>query len=91
MLDLSRGVAALGRLAAVCAVGGLTAGCVGVAAPVTQPVGYGPAAPVYAPASITYGGQCFAGPYRCRLSAIGPIGNPCTCPGIGAPSYGRIR
>ena len=58
------------------------AGCSGVAAPIpTRP----PAGPV------AYGAICYAGPYQCALPASGPIGSSCTCPGLGAPSYGTIH
>lgn len=35
--------------------------------------------------------QCFAGFYQCVLPAPGQVGAPCSCPGLGAPSYGSIR
>ena len=38
-----------------------------------------------------YSQQCSAGFYQCVLSQAGPIGAPCACPGMGAPSYGVIR
>ena len=53
------------------------AGCVGVAAPVQQPTGYG-----YV---------CYAGAYKCQLGAQLPVGTQCTCPGLGAPSFGAVR
>jgi hypothetical protein len=34
---------------------------------------------------------CHAGTYVCQLPAYGPIDAPCSCPGLGAPSYGTIR
>ncbi len=37
-----------------------------------------------------YGYHCSAGFYRCRLAAQYPLGSQCTCPGIGAPSYGVV-
>ena len=45
------------------------------------------AAPVGAP----YGTYCAAGAYQCQLAQSGPVGAPCACPGLGAPSYGVIR
>ena len=56
---------------------------------------YGPAlgmpvATTGAPAQA-YGTFCAAGAYQCQLAQTGPIGSPCACPGIGAPSYGVIR
>ena len=56
------------------------AGCTGVAAA-------GPEAGV-APG---YGYHCYAGAYMCRLPQQVPVGQQCTCPGIGAPSYGTVR
>ena len=44
-----------------------------------------------APAQVAYGTYCVAGAYQCQLGQAGPIGSPCACPGIGAPSYGVIR
>ena len=35
------------------------------------------------------GSTCYAGFYICP--AAGPVGAPCSCPGIGAPSFGVIR
>ncbi len=37
-----------------------------------------------------YGYFCSAGFYRCRLAAQYPLGSQCTCPGLGAPSYGVV-
>ena len=54
-------------------------GCVGQAAPV---------APQVAPA---YGYVCHAGFYTCQLGAQLPVGTQCTCPGLGAPSYGTVQ
>ncbi len=66
----------IGRLlGALGLVAGL-AGCVGVAAPVR---------------STGYGYTCFAGAYQCRLGGQLPVGTQCTCPGIGAPSFGTVR
>lgn len=52
------------------------AGCVGVAAPV-QTTGYG--------------STCYAGTYVCQLGGQVPVGSQCTCPGLGAPSFGAVR
>jgi hypothetical protein len=68
------------RAVALLALLGALGGC--VAAPVVAApgsVGYG------------YGYSCYAGFYTCTLPAQGPVGSPCSCPGIGAPSYGTIR
>ena len=51
-------------------------GCVGVAAPV-------------APTGL--GSTCYAGAYVCQLAQQVPVGSQCTCPGVGAPSYGDVR
>ena len=58
-----------------------------------------PAGPIYGtPVAATgqvppvaYGSYCQAGVYQCQLAQTGPVGSPCACPGIGAPSYGVIR
>ncbi len=55
------------------------AGCTGVAA--------GPQ-PGVAPG---YGYTCYAGAYVCHLHEQVPVGAQCTCPGIGAVSYGTVR
>jgi hypothetical protein len=54
-------------------------GCVGIAAPV--PVATAPG----------NGATCYAGAYVCPLTTPGPVGATCTCPGLGAPSYGVIN
>ena len=33
---------------------------------------------------------CHAGFYQCTLPAQYPVGTRCQCPGLGAPSYGRV-
>ncbi len=60
-------------------------------APVS-PVGptYGTPLAAGAP-QVAYGTYCAAGFYQCQLPQSGPLGSPCACPGIGAPSYGVIR
>jgi hypothetical protein len=63
------------RAAALGALAGL-AGCVG-APTVVEPTGYG--------------ATCYAGAYVCQLPAQAPVGSQCTCPGIGAPSFGAVR
>ncbi len=75
------------RPAALCAILGL-AGCVGAPAP--APVAYSPApgAPVQ---PVAYSGNCYAGVYSCVLPQQMPLGAPCSCPGLGAPSYGNVR
>ncbi len=86
----------IARFAAAAGVLGLLSGCVGV--PTTdQPISSAPyvaAAPngyVGATPVVAIGYQCYAGAYVCNLPAAGPIGTGCSCPGIGAPSFGSIR
>ncbi|NPD69711.1 hypothetical protein HN018_10545 [Lichenicola cladoniae] len=55
-------------------------GCV-VEAPTSASVGAAPG----------YGYTCYAGAYVCRVPVQTPIGAECSCPGIGAPSFGRVR
>lgn len=72
----------------------LLPGCTGVAAPLAPPVSYAPppayVQPGYA-APAAYAGTCYAGAYTCQMPVSGPVGASCSCPGIGAPSYGTIR
>ncbi len=75
------------RPAAFAALLGL-AGCVGAPAPYAGPpagYGQGPRGPV------AYGSTCSAGVYTCALAQNLPLGAPCSCPGLGAPSYGNVR
>ncbi len=80
---------------------GMLSGCYGVpttdqpvtstpyaAAPaqVAAPNGYVGGTPV-----VAIGYQCYAGAYICNLPAPGPIGTGCSCPGLGAPSFGVVR
>ena len=64
------------------------------------PVYYPPPAAYYAPPPVAYapppvsyaprpGGICYAGVYTC--AADQPPGSQCSCPGIGARSYGVVR
>ena len=55
------------------------------------PPPYEPVAVAPAPALVAYGSSCQAGFYQCLLPAAGPIGSQCSCPGLGAPSYGVVR
>jgi hypothetical protein len=71
------------------------AGCYG-APTVDQPIVSG--APVAAANAtvngapvVAVGYHCYAGAYQCPLPAPGPVGTGCSCPGIGAPSYGVVR
>jgi hypothetical protein len=40
---------------------------------------------------VAYGASCYAGIYHCAAPAYTPIGETCSCPGIGAPSYGSVQ
>jgi len=59
------------------------AGCSGVPQSLTP-------ADAALPPGTPGGVVCHAGAYTCRLPAPGPLGAPCSCPGLGAPSYGTI-
>ena len=43
------------------------------------------------PGTMVMGGQCFAGFYVCNLPMAAPVGSQCSCPGLGAPSFGTVR
>ena len=75
-------------LAAASAVLLSLAGC--IAYPV--PVAYSFTIPAEPPplAAGYLGTTCGAGFYVCQVPP-GPVGSECSCPGIGAPSYGTIR
>ncbi len=47
--------------------------------------------PLPPPGQAYFSGQCSAGFYTCVLPVPGQVGTPCSCPGLGAPSYGVIR
>ncbi len=91
----------IARLAAGAGLLGMLSGCVGV--PTTdQPITSAPyvaAAPAAATPNayvgttpvVAIGYQCYAGAYICNLPAPGPIGTGCSCPGLGAPSFGVVR
>ena len=70
------------RLAAAAGLITALAGCYG--APVTDQ-------PVAAAGAPEAGYRCYAGTYVCNLPQPGQIGTGCSCPGLGAPSYGTIR
>lgn len=38
-----------------------------------------------------YGFSCQAGIYNCKLPMKVPLATPCSCPGIGAASYGNVH
>lgn len=75
------------RVAGLAFLGAL-AGCVGEPT-AGQPVGYAvpPGAP---PPPVAYSGVCHAGFYTCTLPVSEPVGTGCSCPGLGAPSYGKV-
>jgi hypothetical protein len=60
----------------------MPAGCRGVAA-AAYPVPPGPTAGT--------GAMCKAGVYSCDLPVRAPLGSPCSCPGLGAASYGNVH
>lgn len=51
-----------------------------------------PSGTIYAPSRYgAYAGTtCSAGAYVCQVPP-GPLGAECSCPGLGAPSFGVIR
>jgi len=55
----------------------------------------GAAAPQRAPqmsqANTPYGSTCYAGFYTCPAAPQSHVGTGCSCPGIGAPSYGSVQ
>ena len=56
------------------------------------PPAYYPPPVSYAPRGLpSYGAHCSAGAYQCWLPASVPVGSTCSCPGIGAPSYGTVN
>lgn len=69
----------------------VTAPAPGYYAPPPQP--YPPRAESVppAPTPAAYGYMCYAGHYTCSMPEQTPVGTTCTCPGIGAPSYGTVR
>ncbi|GAN53592.1 hypothetical protein [Tanticharoenia sakaeratensis] len=83
-LDSSR-VRTTGRAArAVATVASMLAlaGCVGTAAPGPVP----PGTPV-----TGLGYTCKAGIYTCKMPYKVPLGASCSCPGLGAASYGNVH
>lgn len=49
-----------------------------------------PIAPGTYPPGTPLGGTCKAGLYTCQLPLASPVGAPCSCPGLGAASYGQV-
>lgn len=41
--------------------------------------------------AVPYGSTCYAGVYVCAAPGATPVGAGCSCPGIGAPSYGSVH
>jgi hypothetical protein len=71
-----------------------------VGPPVVYPPAYTPAPAPQAQAApqkgqqqqaVAYGSTCYAGFYACPVPAYTPVGNTCSCPGIGAPSFGTAH
>ncbi len=58
--------------------------------PGQQQSGYAPQ-PQDPPIATAYGSTCYAGFYTCALPQTLPIGAQCSCPGLGAPSYGSVH
>ena len=86
---LRRGLAALALIAlAGCAGAPVAYGPAGE--PIAASIPAGPYSTIGAPAP-GLGYQCFAGTYVCPLGAQLPIGTQCSCPGLGAPSFGVVR
>jgi hypothetical protein len=61
---------------------------------------YGPApqaqpqaskAPAQTHSQVAYGAMCYAGVYQCAAPAYTPVGQTCSCPGLGAPSFGTAQ
>ncbi len=49
-----------------------------------------PEAPLQ-PGQAYYSQRCQAGFYQCNLPTYAAVGSQCSCPGLGAPSYGVVR
>ncbi len=61
-----------------------------------QPQGYAQApqqspAPELSQANVPFGSTCYAGVYVCAAPAQTHVGSGCSCPGLGAPSYGVVQ
>ena len=48
-------------------------------------------APQMSQANTPYGRTCYAGVYTCAAIPQTHVGTGCSCPGIGAPSYGTVQ
>ncbi|WP_419729482.1 hypothetical protein [Lichenicola sp.] len=67
-------------LLALGSAGLMLGGCV-VEVPATGSAGAAPG----------YGYTCYAGVYVCQTPQQLAVNSPCSCPGLGAPSYGRVH
>lgn len=81
------------RVTALFVIGAFAlASCVGAPA---GPIGYPPISQAQGPQPaqqiVAYGSHCSAGFYQCPLAQMLPLGAPCSCPGIGAPSFGNVQ
>ncbi|MDG6094547.1 hypothetical protein LOC54_05380 [Acetobacter sp. AN02] len=70
------------RYAGLAVAATLLAACTGTAA--------SPVSAANAPPGTPLGGTCKAGVYTCQLPVATPVGAPCSCPGLGAASYGNV-
>ena len=48
-------------------------------------------APELSQAQRPYGATCYAGVYTCAAAPQTQVGSGCSCPGIGAPSFGEVQ
>jgi hypothetical protein len=60
-------------------------------APAQQSGTQAPAQPQMSQANTPFGSTCYAGFYTCPAAPQQHVGAVCSCPGIGAPSYGSVR
>ena len=44
-----------------------------------------------AQSNAPYGAMCYAGVYNCAAPPYTHVGSVCSCPGLGAPSYGTVN
>jgi len=50
-----------------------------------------PSQPQMSEANTPYGRTCYAGVYTCLAPDQTHVGSVCSCPGLGAPSYGSVH
>jgi hypothetical protein len=48
-------------------------------------------APAQNHAQVAYAAMCYAGVYQCAAPAYTPVGQTCSCPALGAPSFGTAQ